>query len=320
MRRNNQNSPINATGIVPGIGITASSFPVNPKNLNAGIKNLTDLGFPVQVDDLAFGRKGLFSASDDNRAKSLHRLAKDPSIDAIFCARGGYGVTRILPLLDRLGTAVALRKNPKILFGFSDATALHFYVHQKTALPSVHSPMPGTALWQKQWSRTKKILLPLLAGKMGIEKKSHTLEWKTKSLLPARNELEGVVVGGNLTLLVQLIGTPWQPDLRGKILFLEDCGERPYRVDRMLVHLRNSGMLDGVKAVLLGDFMADVVYSEAGEKKFWKSVLTETFEELNIPVVGGLPVGHGARNELLPLGVRYLLGKNGKLQILDQVI
>jgi muramoyltetrapeptide carboxypeptidase len=117
-----------------------------------------------------------------------------------------------------------------------------------------------------------------------------------------------------------MVGTPWQPDLRGKILFLEDCAERPYQVDRMLTLLSNAGMLKGLAGVLLGDFNTDVVYKERGERGYWRDVFLERFEPLGIPVLERLPVGHGKQNEPLPLGVRFAITRQGKLHLLDQPV
>ena len=119
---------------------------------------------------------------------------------------------------------------------------------------------------------------------------------------------------------MDLIGTPWQPDLRGAILFLEDCAERPYQVDRMLTHLANAGMLKGLRGVLLGDFETDVVYKEKGERKYWKELFLERFAPLKVPVLEKLPVGHGRENEPLPLGVKAAISKTGRLLLLEQPI
>ncbi|MCO5144208.1 MAG: LD-carboxypeptidase, partial [Oligoflexia bacterium] len=129
---------------------------------------------------------------------------------------------------------------------------------------------------------------------------------------------EGIILGGNLSIILSLLGTPYLPDFTDAILFLEDCGEPPYRVDRMLTQLASAGILQKLQGVLLGDFEADVVYTDPkAEKSYWKPTLRERFLDLNIPILEKLPVGHGKYNEPLPLGVRASIQKNGNLKILE---
>jgi muramoyltetrapeptide carboxypeptidase len=208
-----------------------------------------------------------------------------------------------------------MAKDPKLLFGFSDATALHLYFYHHLKLPSVHSPMPASAKWAAMSRSAERVLRSILAGLMPTGKRSHSATWPVKPI-GRKQSAGGVILGGNLTLLANFIGTPWQPDLNGKILFLEDCGEAPYRVDRMLTQLDNAGMLKGLKGVLLGDFEADVVYRNRKERTYWKEIFLERFSHL--PVLADLPVGHGKRNEPLPLGLNAEITKSGKLLLLER--
>jgi muramoyltetrapeptide carboxypeptidase len=180
--------------------------------------------------------------------------------------------------------------------------------------------MPGTPRFAALSPRLDRLLRATLAGELELGRASHTAQWQPRRLCGPRRETEGVLLGGNLTLLVNLIGTPWQPDLRGKLLFLEDCAERPYQVDRMLTLLANAGALKGLSGVLLGDFETDVVYKERGERKYWRELFLERFAPLGIPVLENLPVGHGRKNEPLPLGVRYAITREGKLFLLEQPV
>ncbi|MGZ3653025.1 MAG: S66 peptidase family protein [Bdellovibrionota bacterium] len=302
------------------IGIAAASSVVNQKNLPASIQRFARWGVPVAVADQVRMAKRYMAGPDEARASALHAFARDPLVGTIWCARGGYGTTRLFPLLEKMGTAKALAKNPKLLIGYSDVTGLHLYFYQKLGLPSLHAVMPGTARFATLPSRVDKLLRATLAGELELGKKSHTASWAAKKLIAPRRDSEGVILGGNLTLLVNMVGTPWQPDLNGKILFLEDCAERPYKVDRMLTLLANAGMLKGLRGVLLGDFETDVVYEEKTERKYWREIFLERFEPLGIPVLENLPVGHGAKNEPLPLGVRAVITKSGKLLLLEQPV
>jgi muramoyltetrapeptide carboxypeptidase len=248
------------------------------------------------------------------------RLLKDPSVGVLWCARGGYGATRLLQQLDKLGAPKAMARDPKLLLGYSDATALHLYFYHHNRVASVHCQMPATPKWLKMSSSSDQALQAILAGKMPIGKKSHTADWKPKNFYSTGKRAEGVILGGNLTLLVNMIGTPWQPDLRGALLFIEDCGEAPYRVDRMLTQLENAGMLKGLGGVLLGDFEANVTYREPAEKTYWKGIFQERFACRGIPVLSNLPVGHGKKNEPLPLGIRAEITRDGKLLLLEQPV
>jgi muramoyltetrapeptide carboxypeptidase len=312
--------------IIPGnrlertIGIAAASSVVNQNNLEKSLERFARWGVPVAVADQVRLQKRYLAGPDEERAAALDSFARDKTVGTIWCARGGYGSTRLLPLLDKLGTAAALARNPKLLIGYSDVTGLHLYFHKKTGLPSLHAAMPGTPRFATLPPRLDKLLRRTLAGELELGKKSHTAEWNPRRLCGPSRAAEGVLLGGNLSLLVNLVGTPWQPDLRGKILFLEDCAERPYQVDRMLTLLSNAGMLKGLAGVLLGDFETDVLYKEKGERRYWREVFTERFEPLKIPVLQNIPVGHGKKNEPLPLGVRFAITKTGKLWLLEQPV
>jgi muramoyltetrapeptide carboxypeptidase len=301
------------------VGITAASSVVEPALLARGLKRFAAWGIPVLVDDNVYHAKRYLAGTDSVRLTSLMRMLRDPLVGVLWCARGGYGATRLLPLLDLFGAGRLLRRRAPLLLGFSDVTALHFYFW-KYGLPSVHAPMPGTGGWQRMKPGTVSALREILAGEMPLAGKSRSLRWRTRYLRGSRGSATGTVVGGNLSLLVSLIGTPWQPDLRGCLLFLEDCGERPYRVDRMLTQLENAGMLRGLRGVLLGDFEADVVYAEAAEKRYWTEIFQEKFLKLKIPVLVNLPVGHGKENEPLPLGVRARITSRGRLEYLEQPV
>jgi muramoyltetrapeptide carboxypeptidase len=302
------------------IGIAAASSAVNQKNLEHSLERFARWGVPVAVADQVRLQQRYLAGPDLARASALDAFARDPLVGTLWCARGGYGATRLLPLLDQLGTARVLAKTPTLLIGYSDVTALHLYFYGKTGLPSLHAMMPGTPRFATMPPRLDKLLRRTLAGELGLGKNSHTADWNPSRLCGPTRAAEGVILGGNLSLLVNLVGTPWQPNLEGKILFLEDCAERPYRVDRMLTLLANAGLLKNLQGVLLGDFKADVIYDEKGEQRYWKELFLERFAPLGIPVLENIPVGHGAKNEPLPLGVRAAITKQGKLWLLEQPV
>lgn len=308
---------IKITDAARGIGIAAASSMIERPLLYQALPQFAKWGISTRVDDDIYSQLRSFAGTDERRAAALLRLAQDPMIGTIWCARGGYGAARILSLLDKAGLPKMLRRSPKLLLGFSDVTALHFYFNA-LGLPSVHAPMPATPSWARITPKTKRILRATLAGELELGRKAHTAAWNLKPLHKAKGGTEGILRGGNLSLLASLVGTPWQPDLTGCLLVLEDCGERPYRVDRMLTQIYSAGMLKGVRGVLLGDFEADVQYKMEFEKKYWKDIFTERFE--GIPLYTGLPIGHGLKNEPLPLGVRAAIDNSGKLLLLEQPV
>lgn len=301
------------------IGVTAASTVIDPKTLEEGLPRFAEWGYAVRIDDTIFEQERYFAGSDETRAQALLRLIQDPSVGTIWCARGGYGAARLLKLLDQARAPALLKKHPKLLFGFSDVTALHLYFNQH-GLPSVHAPMPATKAWATLPPKTERVLRQILKGSLELGAKSYTAAWRPKILHATKREAEGNLVGGSLTLLTSLLGTPWQPKLDGSLLFLEDCGEAPYRVDRMLNQLEGAGLLKNIRGVLLGDFEEGVVYRDPAERRYWKEIFLERFAGRGIPVLAGLPFGHGKKNEPVPVGVKARITKAGRLELLEQPV
>ena len=176
----------------------------------------------------------------------------------------------------------------------------------------------ATPSWLNLKSRAERELFALIAGTAPLGKKSHTASWPTKHLCTAK-ATEGILIGGNLSVVCSLLGTPWEPNLDQAILFLEDCNEAPYRLDRMLNQLHCAGLLRRVRAIVAGDLFHEVP-QELQRKVSWKQVLKDWGSELKIPVLVGLPVGHGLRNEALPLGVKARITRTGKLELLQPLV
>ncbi len=302
------------------IGIAAPASCLDAKLLQSGAERLASWGYPVLLDPRLIERHGSFAGSDEVRAELFVKLLRNPEVKAIWCARGGYGVTRLLSQLDTLGAPALLRKKPKVILGYSDITALHLYAFHHAKLKTVHSPVVATKKWLELPKKSQKILQSILAGTMGTGKQSHTLAWPTKLLHPLHGgAMEGRILGGNLTLLSSMAGTPWMPSLKGNFLFFEDCAEPAYKLDRMLTQLHNSGALRGIAGAFVGDLSADVALGK-GEKHAWKAVLEDRLASFGVPVLYNLPVGHGRKNEALPLGTLVRLTKAGKIELLEQVL
>jgi len=279
------------------IGIATPASPYKPELFQAGIEMLKEWGFKVTLSRKVL-RKGYLAGSDQERADELMGFFENPAIKAILCARGGYGAMRILDLLD----FKKIQKEPKLFMGFSDITVLSLALWKKAGLMSFHGPMITTlpSLNRASISRFRSVL----SGGYGLE-----LPLDKKKASPGRST-EGILWGGNLTLLVHLLGTPYEPDWDGAILFLEDCGEAPYRLDRLFTHLKLRGVFEKISAVLLGEFTDPK--NALINPRFFKRWLGG----LDVPVWTGLPIGHGRRNFSLPVGApAYLDAEKGLLSV-----
>ncbi len=241
--------------------------------------------YEVRVGEGIGERRGYLAGDDRRRLEELHRALEEPDVRAIVCARGGYGAAR---LLDRLPSGT-VRRSRKLLVGFSDVTALHA-AWALAGLRSLHAPMVA---WLGAASDDA------LARWFRAVEGEPPAPFATEAIVPGA--AEGPLVGGNLAVLAGLAGTPWFPPVDGAILFLEDVGERPYRVDRMLTQLRLAGVFGRVAGVAVGAFTG----CDAGpDGTTVDAVLRDRLGDLAVPVVAGLPVGHVDDNVPLPLGAR----------------
>lgn len=271
------------------IGIIAPAGPVNPDTLSSGLEILADLGFKPILGSHLFNEQGYLAGSDISRLEDIHEMIRNSDIKAIFCARGGYGCTRLLDQLDY----DLIRQNPKIIMGFSDITALLVSIWEKTGLITFHGPLV-TSLNNDSINNVNH-LMNLLGGKDSI-----SIGMDSAGIY-FNGEAEGILMGGNLSLIVHLIGTPYLPSLNGSILFIEEKGEAPYRLDRMLTHLRLSGIMKNIKGLIIGSLL------ECGSNEEIEQVLNNCLSDMNIPIIYGGPFGHGDENIALPIGVKAKL-------------
>jgi muramoyltetrapeptide carboxypeptidase len=280
------------------IGIIAPSSPSRPALVLAGARALSRAGFRVVMGRSVFARRGHLAGPDAARAADLNRMLRDPDIRCVLLARGGYGATRLGDLVDW----GAMRADPKVVAGFSDATFFHLAFAARTGVRTLHGPnLQGFA-------RPSGSALRRFVEWLTMPRPSEA----TRSLGAARHvagprgTVRGRVFGGNLLLLECAVGTRGLPSLRGALLVLEEVGEPPYRIDRMLTHLHASGALRGVRGVALGSMKGCV--ARAGYPQLpLREVLRERLALLRVPVQGGLPVGHGQRNLPFPHGARAVL-------------
>ncbi len=293
-----------ARALRPGgtIGIAAPAAAVDPDLLAAGEERWRQRGFTIGHRDDLLARHRYLAGDDARRAGEVMELVCDPKVDAIVCARGGYGSPRILERLD----AAAVRSARKPLVGFSDVTALLLWQRRAAGLVGFHGPMldRGGDLRDDELDA----LVAALTGTSTPRSAWHGQEG-------AGGRAEGRLTGGSLTMVVGSLGTPWEIDTRGAILLLEDRGERPYRIDRLLQQLRSAGKLERVAGVGLGRFDG---CDEPNGSVTAAEVLLEVLDALRVPWVTGLPFGHGAPNLPWPLGARARLdGARAELHVLE---
>jgi muramoyltetrapeptide carboxypeptidase len=269
------------------VGVLSPSAAIDREYLERGVAALKTMGFRVKVSRHALDRAAIVAGP----ASELQAFFADPEVDAIFAARGGYGAGRILPLLD----FEAIARTPKVFMGFSDATFILNALVRRSGMVCFHGPMVAMDFAHGLGEASLTHLRRLLAGEAaGFE-------------LPARAALkagvaEGEVVGGCLSMVAAAIGTPYAPPFDGAILFLEDTGEKAYRIDRMLVQLGQAGVFAQVAAVVFGALRPpDGVEAE---HRLICECVAEQAARLNCPVLSGIEAGHGSANFTIPFGVR----------------
>jgi muramoyltetrapeptide carboxypeptidase len=277
------------------------------------------LGFKVRQGKNLFERYGYLAGTDKQRAHDVNSMFADDDVDAIFCARGGYGTTRILPYLDY----EMIAKNPKILMGFSDITGILTAIHARTGLVGFHGSILKRRFSEYALSEFKKVVMhPTRRTRIGAAPPFETGEGR----VDAENRLthiaggtaRGPLLGGNLSLISSLIGTEFEPDFHGRILFLEEVHEEPYRVDRMLTQLWLANKLQQVAGIAFGRFTdAD----PNGNSFSIEKVLRDRCANLGIPVVRGFMIGHIKDQTVVPIGIEAELnGDDGTLQLLDTAV
>jgi len=275
------------------IGIVAPAGPFDRKTFFRGTRIIEDMGFKVFIPPGLFEINRYLAGSDKHRVQYVNQLFADKSIDAIICARGGYGSMRILTMLDY----DAIRNNPKVFVGFSDITILLSVLFTRCNLVTFHGPVV-TSLADASEETKHSFFSNITSGS--------SLEIKLSGGRTIKSGMAaGEVCGGNLTMLCHLVGTPFAPDFKNKILFLEDRGEAPYRIDRMLVHMELAGCFEGLSGIILGAF------DECGPIEDVIKIIVELFAKHPFPILAGLDAGHGSHNLTIPLGIEATLDADG---------
>lgn len=279
------------------IGIAApASPPDKPNVIEDSIARFKKLGFKVKAGRNLRKRDSYLAGSDEERASDINALFADPEVRGVFALRGGYGSCRILTMLDYK----TIRANPKPFIGYSDITAMHLAILMKTGLVTFHGSNASSAFTKPNFAACENMLMG--AGKSDLLFSPKTPNPATlKTIVPGK--AAGQLIGGNFTCLLRLLATPFVPDFRKAILFLEDTGEKAYRVDGMFTHLRLASILDQIGGLVLGQFD----HPDPAEEKRIVTVLKREAEAIGVPCVIGAPIGHFAGQIIVPQGVQAKL-------------
>lgn len=289
---------ISPPALRPGdtVAVCAPAGPVPGDRLGAGLAVLEGR-YRVRTRDDVLARAGYLAGDDERRIDELNGYLRDPDVRAIIAARGGYGLMRILDRLD----ADALRRDPKLIVGFSDVTALLAWAQAVAGVRCIHGPM--VAQLGELPSADVVWLFALMEKVTPPGRAALSLEPIGMSTgVP----VEGRLAGGNLCLLAHLFGTPYSVDLDGAVLMIEDVGERPYRLDRYLTQLGLAGALERCAGALVGELI-DCVESKHSDHPDALAVVDERLRRYGVPGLRGAPMAHGQRNLALPLGGRCVL-------------
>lgn len=292
--------------LYPGakVALLCASSAVPEERLEPSIAAVRALGLePVVFPSCYYvNRHGYFAADDAQRAKDLQDAFADPDIQGVLCIRGGYGAGRLLPFLNWRDMA----RHPKVFCGYSDVTALHIALNQECRMVTYQTPMPSTEYYESVDDFTmtylRRALFGALTGPLPMGELVETLQGGTA---------QGALCGGNLSLVRDSLGTPWEIDTRGKILFLEDVDEKTYRLDDMLTQLRNAGKFDDCAGVLLG-YWTNCLPENPERTLEIPEIIREVVLPAGKPTLAGLACGHSLPTMSLPLGCTVFLDADNK--------
>lgn len=300
------------------IGLITPGSYIDDEGLQKAVTNLEGLGFQVKLAKNIRAERGFIAGTDAQRLADLHSMFSDKQVAGIWCARGGYGCGRLLPMIDyRL-----IKKNPKVVVGFSDITALLQGIYKETGLIGFHGPVGSSDFTAYTVEYLTKVLIEP-ADKLNIPLSKENAEVaKTDKVFQTATIRGGIatgkLVGGNLSLLAPLAGTKYQPNVNRKLLFIEEIGESPYRIDRMLTQLRQSYPLKAAAGIILGVFRG-CEKKEGSRSLSLMETLKDRLSDLNIPIFYGAAIGHIGDNLTLPIGGKARFdADSGTLTLLEK--
>ena len=305
------------TGDTAGL-ITPSTYVSDPDSLALAERTVAYFGLKPKWGKNVRRREGYLGGTVDERLDDLHSMFRDPEVKAIFAIRGGYGSAQ---LLDRIDYDL-IRSHPKVFLGYSDITALHLAIHKKTGLVTFHGPVVLSRFSDYKQQHFRQVLFETKPPGVVTNPPDSNALRPTHALRAVRpGKASGRLIGGNLTLISTTMGTPYEIDTRGRILFLEDVDEEPYRIDRMLTQLRLAGKLDDAAGIVFGE-CADCRpkdYKPSFNSTFTLGeILDRILGSLKIPVLSGLTIGHTDDQLTLPEGVMATLDAGKQQLILEE--
>lgn len=300
--------PLRPGDTVAVIGVSGCVRGEDPERLvHESVKKLTGLGFRVKVDPTCWARYGYLSGTDEERAAAMNRAFADDTVDGVWCVKGGNGCIRLMEMIDW----DMIARHPKAFIGYSDITTLHSALIGRCGLCTFHGPMPKTDRFD---GKSLDSLMHAISGHPDRELTNPDGS-PLRCLRPGIGE--GELVGGNLSLIAASIGTAYDLDVTGRLLFLEDVGEYTYSIDRMLQQLYLSGKLTRCAGVILGGFTNCEMEHEDASLTL-EQVFEDVFKKVNVPVISGLQAGHLSEKLTLPLGRRYRMDAGaGSISLID---
>lgn len=282
------------------IGIVAPARKISREELQPAINIFSSWGLEVVLGKKIFNQENQFSGSDDQRTEDLQAMMNDASVKAIISARGGYGTVRIIDKLD----FSRFVKNPKWIIGYSDITVLHSHIHANFGIETLHATMPIN--FSKNKEAVEALRKSLFGELLNYQIENHSLNKKGNA--------EGILIGGNLSLLYALSATKSDIDTKGKILFIEDLDEYLYHIDRMMMNLKRSGKLENLAGLIVGG-MSDMKDNAVPFGKNAEEIILDAVKEYNFPVCFNFPAGHIDRNLALIFGRKISLSVSDKTTI-----
>jgi len=294
----------------PGDRVRVVSPGSTPQRANVarGVEILESWGLVVEIAPHVFDQYGYLAGRDEDRLADLNDALADPTIRGVFASRGGYGTQRIVDAVN----INAVRRDPKVVVGFSDITSLQNKLWRDTRLATIHGPMVNWSDSRTGPESAEALRAAVMTTSQIVIQREET-ESTASIVVPGR--AEGILLGGNLTMLDSSVAAGDFPDLTGAILFIEEVGEAPYRIDRMLSHLRRIGALDGIVGVALGQ-----VTDSEGDNWTFVDTLRDRLCDLGVPVLGGLRLGHGNGQLTIPLGVPAVLDADAGVLIAEPAV
>jgi len=302
---------------LPGAGISVLSpaSHANEERVEHGLNRLCDLGFEPRLGPHSLERGPLFFAGiAGHRLADFHEAFSNPHTSLIVAIRGGYGSNYLLSGLD----LELIRKNPKPFFGYSDLTAVQLHLLDRLGLPAFHGPMVAADFDREDGVHMPSFLAALAGQPYGVSPEEGLRIIKN---VPAHSVVRGTLYGGCLSILVALLGTPWEPQTEGKLLFIEDTGAKPHQIDRMIWQLRHAGKLDGVTGLIFGEMLN--CSAPGADPELLELAILSALDGLDIPVAYGLQSGHvTGPNVTLTFGVEAELHTTGepRLEILEPAV